>query len=270
MIKTVILSAGLIAATGICVGMVGSANASTQIFEVSNFNSGDVTSSSNSTYTLNVLVDFTPSAGGNLTIQIFNTSTMLSDAEGVFGVDFSMYDASNIIMNMPSLNDNAPVGQQWSANNTDKKSTTYIESSNSPALANNQLASSWKVQSFGSGVYGISVSSSKPHDLVIGSPINSSGKTTANASVYQHSPSLVSGAVFTLSGITELNASTIIKNVNVIYGTSNQCTGPLKEIFSGPNSPSPVPIPATLPLLGGGLFGLGLIALHKRRRHCVK
>lgn len=263
MLKNTILSAGLIAAAGM-LGVAGASNASIQTFSVTNYNSGDAKSSS--AYALNVSVTFTPSDNGNLTIQIFNTSTMLSDSEGVFGVDFSMYNGANLISVLPQLSNGVLVGKEWDATTTGKgqsSNTTYTETST--ASDNSQLKSPWEVTSVGSGVYGINVSPSKPHDLVIGSPTNSSGKTTANASVLQHSPSLASGAIFTLTGITGLDGSTTISNVDVIYGTNSSSTGPLGQITAIPTGQL-LPIPATLPLVGGGLLGLGLIALRKRRQ----
>ena len=264
MLKNTILSAGLIAAAGM-LGVAGASNASIQTFSVTNFNSGDAKSSS--AYALNVSVTFTPSDDGNLTIQISNTSKVRSDAEGVFGVDFSMYNGANLILALPQLNNNVPVGQEWDAMTTGQgqsSNTTYTETST--ASDNSLLTSPWEVTSVGSGVYGINVPPSKPYDLVIGSPTNSSGDTTANSSVFQHSPSLASGAVFTLENISGLSSSTTIKNVVIIFGTDGSLVPGSTDMVPAVPAGGPLPIPATLPLVGGGLLGLGLIALRKRRQ----
>ena len=253
MLKKTILSAGLIAAAGMLAG-TGASNASIQTFAVTNFNAGDTSNP------LNASVTFTPNSNGELSVQIFNTSDTLSDSEGVFGVTFELYNgATQLQTTAPSVGGGA-VGDIWTvtSSTTGHGPPSYTATLSSSAYTNSALTNSW-VTSANSGVYSLNVGTGKPHDLVIGTT------SDINSSVSEHSPSLASGAIFTLTGITGLGASTTISNVDVIYGTDNLDTGPLGQITAIPTG-QPLPIPATLPLVGGGLLGLGLIALRKRRR----
>ena len=248
MLKKTLLSAGIITA-GVF-GLTAAANAEMQAFSVSGLATADAG------YPLNVSVVFTPNTSGPLTVQIFNTSIMKSDAEGVFGVKFGINDGSSPIVSAPTMNQTTLVGQQWNA--TKKVGggpPRYTYTMSSSSYMNPQLASPWLASVSTTGTYAINVDPTKIYDLVIGSPTNASGVTTAGGSVYERNPTLVTGATFTLDGITGLSTATKITDVVLQYGTVG---------LSTPLAPTAIPEPASLALLALG--GVPLLLMRQRGR----
>ncbi len=248
MLKKTLLSAGIITA-GVF-GLTAAANAEMQAFSVSGLATADAG------YPLNVSVVFTPNTSGPLTVQIFNTSIMKSDAEGVFGVKFGINDGSSPIVSAPTMNQTTLVGQQWNA--TKKVGggpPRYTYTMSSSSYMNPQLASPWLASVMTSGTYAINVDPTKIYDLVIGSPTNASGVTTAGGSVYERNPTLVTGATFTLDGITGLSSSTKITDVVALYGTVGLSTS---------LAPTAIPEPASLALLALG--GVPLLLMRQKKK----
>ena len=140
---------------------------------------------------------------------------------------------------------------------------------------------------YGSGNFGTptaeySLSAPSGEDLVMGPP---TGTSLATLPLYYavnealtgvsgignggHSYELDGIATFTLN-VSGLTASTLVSDISLGFGTQGGLgfVTPSKVTYLNyPATPAaPAPIPATLPLVGGGLLGLGLIALRKRRR----
>ncbi|MDA8377625.1 MAG: hypothetical protein M0Z50_11340 [Planctomycetia bacterium] len=262
MIKTVILSTGLIAA-----GMLGTAGmAHADIYlgyqSVSIAVPDNSIGTGDSGYPLNGSLMF-GFYNDKVTVTITNTSAPLSAMEAIYGVKFSL---QNFIGEPLTINNATTVGNEISiaSNGTYTSSGPYSNNDSS----SNTLANPWQLSGTGS-YYSLEVGSEQPHDLVIGPANSRDDYSSANGSVAgngSHNPFLASGAVFTLNdtGNAITSLTQLSGDVTVLYGT-----GP----SSAPFTPAPLITVAgtgTLPLLGGGLFGFGLIALHKRRRHCVK
>ena len=254
MVRKTILSAGLIAAAGMLAG-AGNASASVvQPFYASGAYVYD------HTYTLSASIDFTTSAG-TVAVVINNTSEMHAINEAIYGITF---DLSGGVTAAPSLDPTLAVGQQITLNKSGPTVTADPVSSQSYENGAGGIYSVLKhpwTASVGTGAittYSLMIDASKPADLV-----SSDNFTNPDGSLWSHSPLLATGASFTMD-IAGILSSTTVSNVVVYYGTSGSTTSatPLGSVPAG----GPLPIPATLPLVGGGLLGLGLIALRKRRR----
>ena len=271
MLKNTILSAGLIAAAGL-VALATQVHASTQTF------SGYFPSGSPGSYSSTVVFTF-DTTNNDITVNIQNTTSSVSTiGQAISGISFSL---ANFGSGPLSVNPNATVGYEGNtvAGDTLKGLT---------ALSNSQLNNPWEIAdssgTFALGnpkilgsVSGLGLSAGSgypkkaPTDLVV-ETIASGG----NGSTVSHEPSLfglgtngADGVTFTLDGTTPspITSNTAVTgNVTVYFGT-----GPDSYVYDYvPGTPPPVPaggqlpVPATLPLVGGGILALGALALRKR------
>lgn len=261
MVKSTILSAGLITAAGL-LALATPANASTQTF------SGYFPSGSPGSYASTVAFTFNP-ANNDITVNIKNTTSSVSNiAQAISGISFSL---ANLGSGSLSLDSNASVGFEGDS------------SAGASLLSNSQLHEPWEIAD-SSGTFalgnpkiipGLSAGSGyptgSPTDLVVETISNPNGSIGAhNPSLFGQGTKGADGVTFTLdaaaSAITSNTAVT--GNVTVYFGT-----GPDSYVYDhAQGTPPPVPaggqlpVPATLPLVGGGILALGALALRKRGR----
>jgi hypothetical protein len=270
MLKKALLSAGLIAAAGMLGAGAAQANASTQTF------SGYYPSGSPGSYSSTVVFTF-DATNNDITVNIQNTtSSVFNIGQAISGISFSL---ANLGSGSLSVDPNAPVGYEGDS------------SASGSLLSNSQLNNPWEIAdssgTFALGnpkilgsVGGLGLSAGKtypkgsPTDLVVETISN------PNGSIGAHSPSLFGqvnsttgaqeGVTFTLDAATSaITADTAVTgNVTVYFGTgpdlyvSDYVPGTQQPVPAG----GPLPVPATLPLVGGGIGGLALLALRKRRQ----
>ena len=124
------------------------------------------------------------------------------------------------------------------------------------------MANPWTLNpsSYGSDTYLLGeLNGGQPSDLIL------NPSESANPSVGNHSPSLDSGAAFTLDS-SAVTAATTASNIEVYFGTGRTNGLPNGVRVAG----GPLPVPATLPLVGGGTLALGILALRKRGRWGIR
>ncbi len=268
MLKNTLLSAGLIAAAGaLALATQANASISTQTF------SGYYPAGSPGSYSSTVVFTF-DTTNNDITVNIQNTTASVSSiGQAISGISFSL---ANFGSGSLSVDSNALVGYQGD------------NAASGSLLSNSHLNNPWEIAdesgTFSLGnpkilgnVSGLGLSAGSnyptkaPTDLVVETISNPDG------SIGAHDPSLfglgtngADGVTFTLDAATSaITANTAVTgNVTVYFGTA-----PEIHVFDHvPGTPTPVPaggplpIPATLPLVGGGLLGLGLIALRQRRQ----
>ena len=245
MVKNTLLSAGLIAAAGALVAVSGAGAQTVSFGGASGNYSGDA------------VFGF---AAGQVTITIYNNNnnSSQSDGNGIIAIGFDLSGNPSL-----TVDDSAVVGDELGYTATSKSKGTLAVSKSSvtdgPAGSSQSMANPWSLDLDQSGypTYLLGeLNSGQPSDLVL------NPSEGANPSVEQHSPSLESGATFTLDSAT-ITAATTASNIEVYFGTERS-----NNLPTGTAVPAggPLPIPATLPLVGGGLLGLGLIALRQRRQ----
>ncbi len=246
MLKNTILSAGLIAAAGM-LAVAGGVGAQT-VTAIGSVVSGEPN--------LDVQVVFTPGTG-TLRVQINNLGGIYSDSEAVYGITFSLGNGETLSPSessgygyafyvTPGYGITTPTYDSW---------TTMLAPTGQPS--NNPP---WIASQSGQTV-NLSIDGSQPDYMVIGPPSGTPAVYTVNSSVTNMNPYLESGATFNLS-VSKITAASLVSNVSVVYGTNGSEILASAAVATG----GPLPIPATLPLVGGGLLGLGLIALRKRRQ----
>jgi hypothetical protein len=259
MLKKTILSVALIAAAGTFLSTPRT-NASTVSF--SSISVGD-----GSNHELGGSIEFA-FGNGTVTVTITNSTTStLSANELLGGVGFTL--AVNGL-GTPSIANTPTVGDQI----TVASDGTYTKSG---ATANNNLSGPWNASLTGSTILLMAGPSGAttpgPSDLVIGTPATGGTTYNGNGSIdgnSAHNPFLFETATFTLdiSGVTASSSLDPSANVVVYYGTGGSTFSitPQGAVVTG----GQLPIPATLPLVGAGMLGLGLLALRNRRRRTSK
>ena len=266
MLKNTILSAGLVAAAGL-VALATQVHASTQTF------SGYFPSGSPGSYSSTVIFMF-DTTNNDITVNIQNTtSSVFNIGQAISGISFSL---AHLGSGSLSVDSTANVGYEGDS------------SASGSLLSNSQLHNPWEIAdssgTFALGnpkilgnvsglglIAGSSYPKKAPTDLVV-ETIASGG----NGSTVSHEPSLfgqgtngAGGVTFTLDGTTSssiTNSTAVTGNVTVYFGT-----GPDSYVYDhAQGTPPPVPaggqlpVPATLPLVGGGILALGALALRKR------
>ena len=253
MLKNTILSAGLVAATG----LLGVANCDgAQLFNLSGA-SGSYSESGQALFNFST---------GQVTITIDNTyGASQSDGNGIIAIGFDLTGNPSL-----TVDENATVGYEllYDSGTLTQSSYEVVDggSGNAKATPPTQpMTNPWTLapSGYGSDTYLLGeLNGGQPSDLIL------NPSETANASVGQHSPSLESGAVFTLDSSAITTASTA-SNIEVYFGTNRDSNGlPTGTPITGTPVTVPaggqLPVPATLPLVGGGILALGALALRKR------
>jgi hypothetical protein len=262
MLKKAILSAGLIAAAGMLAG-VNCATASVQTF--SGYSPASGINASTITFTFDT-------SNNQLEVNIQNTSASVGNiGQAISGISFSLSGFSGSL----SVDPSAAVGYEGNT-------TPYLTGVPSlpKLLSNSELNNPWEMAGTG-GTFALGnpkitpgLSAGKRYPK--GSPTDLVVETIsgANGSIGAHEPSLfgtgtngADGVTFTLdaTGGSITTSTAVIGNVAVYFGT-----GPDYRAYDGPpGTPvpagGPLPIPATLPLVGGGLLGLAALAMRRRR-----
>ena len=260
MLKNTILSAGLVAAAGVLL-IASHVNASTVTF--SNVNVGDPS------YPLSGSIDFT-FGSGTVTVTINNTTTStFSASELLGGVQFTLAGSGYGTPSIETSDAGQPVyvGNEVTIAGSPKKgSTTPVDGSYtvSGSKTNSTLSNPWKASGGGST---FSLTRSGAEDLVIGPPNKATNLYTGDGSINGnggHNPFISQTATFTLdiSGVTTSSSLSPTADVVVYNGTSGDYLDipPSGAVVTG----GPLPVPATLPLVGGGILALGALALRKR------
>ena len=264
MFKNTILSAGLVAAAGM-LALATQANANTQTF------SGCFPSGSPGSYSSTVVFMF-DTASNNITVNIQNTtSSVFNIGQAISGISFSL---AHLGSGSLSVDSTAKVGYEGDS------------SASGSLLSNIQLHNPWEIAdssgTFALGnpkilgnVSGLGFSAGKtypkasPTDLVVETILNPNGSIGAhNPSLFGQGTNGAGGVTFTLDAApSAITANTAVTgNVTVYFGT-----GPDSYVYDhAQGTPPPVPaggqlpVPATLPLVGGGILALGALALRKR------
>jgi|GEM_PF-4678956 len=258
MVRKIILSAGLIAAAGMLAG-AGASNASVQTF------SGFFPATGADASTIAFTFD---STNNQIQVNIQNTSGAVSSiGQAISGISFALSGFNGSL----SVDPDALVGYEGDS------------TPENTLLSNSELHNPWQVAGTGGTfalgnpkiIPGLSAGkgypTAAPTDLVVETI------SSPNGSIMAHDPSLfgtgtngADGVTFTLDAPSgSITASTAVAgNITVYFGT-----GPDSFAYDhllGTPTPVPaggeLPTPATLPLVGGGLLGLGILALRKRRR----
>ena len=264
MLKKAILSAGLIAAAGMLAG-VGNANASLypETVSVSNLASRSYAAGA---YQATITFDVSqvgPAGGGSysLSITLDNTSDMKGNANLLKGVEFSL-DSGVVDANVASIGLSGSYAQLQSTSPGYGAQTGLTSDSQLNSVKAN---ANWVVASGGAGTYEFF---GNQGDLLVASSPQSPGAPypDANKGVFNSANStvLVNSPVFVLqiTGARSLPAVTLDR---VYFGTGSG-PGDLSVVPGQPVVPAgPLPIPATLPLVGGGLLGLAALAMRRRR-----
>ena len=268
MVRKTILSAGLIAAAGMLAG-AGAANASIypDVVSVSNLASGTYSVGAyQATITFNVSqIGALGSGDYSLAITLDNTSEMVNPTNLLKGVQFTL-GSGTVDTSVSKI---GLSGYEETLTTSDKKITGYSET---PApLVDSLLGTGDWWASGSSGTYNF-VGNQGAY-LVISSPGSSANDPypyatngLAMAGSKGLSPFLANNPTFVL-GITDAKGLPAVALNEVYFGTGTlgDLGVPVNTLIPVPAG-GPLPIPATLPLAGGGLLGLGLIALRKRRR----
>ena len=266
MVRKTILSAGLIAAAG----MLGAGGASASVVQTF---SGYYPSGSPGTDASTIAFTFNASSN-EILVNIQNTSSSVSSiGQAISGISFSLTGLSGSLFVDPNTN----VGYEGDT-------SPYLTGSPpEPTLVSNgALHDPWEVAGTGGTfalgnpkiIPGLSAGSTytkrSPTDLVVETIAGSAGFGSHSPSLFGQGANGVDGVTFTLDAVTGAITSdtSVTGNVTVYFGT-----GPDSFAYDhllGTPTPVPaggeLPTPATLPLVGGGLLGLGLIALRKRWR----
>ena len=267
MVKNTLLSAGLIAAAGL-VALATQVHASTQTF------SGYFPSGSPGSYSSTVIFTF-DTTNNDITVNIQNTtSSVFNIGQAISGISFSL---AGLASGSLKVDTNATVGYEGDS------------SASGSLLSNSQLNNPWEIADnggkfslgnpkiLGNNISGFTAGnqySGPPTDLIVETIPN------PNGSIGSHDPSLFGlvnpktsaqeGVTFTLDAApSAITANTAVTgNVTVYFGT-----GPDSYVYDyvpGTLPPVPaggqLPVPATLPLVGGGILALGALALRKRGR----
>ncbi|NNM88017.1 MAG: hypothetical protein HKL95_05825, partial [Phycisphaerae bacterium] len=214
--------------------------ANTVVYSISGVNGGDGTTGGNA---LSANFVFTISSG-QVSVQINNTTpNTASDGEEIYGLSF---DLTNSLGQSVSVG-GAPAytltdGTEVTITNVGTHSSQDWKITSSTSVNQNNMSKPWIMSGSGNQVT-MSVDTSKPNDLVIAPPPNPNDYGSAGGlnSVYQHNPSLLSGATFNLSIANALSGDKI-SNVIVAYGT-----GP-SYVTADPHGGTPLPEPAALSL----------------------
>lgn len=258
MVRKTILSAGLIAAAGMLAG-AGASNASVQTF------SGFFPATGADASTIAFTFD---STNNQIQVNIQNTSGAVSSiGQAISGISFALSGFNGSL----SVNSNALVG--YEGNSTPENTL----------LSNSKLHNPWQVAGTGGTfalgnpkiIPGLSAGNgyptAAPTDLVVETISSPNGSIDAHApSLFGTGTNSANGVTFTLDTVTGAITSdtSVTGNVTVYFGTGPDSFA-YDHLSDTPNpvpAGGPLPIPATLPLVGSGLLGLGLIALRKRRR----
>jgi hypothetical protein len=266
MLKKAILSAGLIAAAGMLAGAGGRVAAQVVTATWSSVASSVGGNAINASAAFNI----DPSKG-TLTITLLNQTVVSSPGDLLREVDFSLSPTATI----NSISDASPVGYLLDVSGGTVNSSTLDINSALPRNGNAQKG--WAIGSGNTGTPTADYALSTPSgdDLVMGPP---SGTPLSQLPPYYALNETISGATgigngghsyvldgvatFTLN-VSGLTDSTNVSDISLGFGTA------AGEGFVTPSdvTPPPVPagIPATLPLVGGGLLGLGALAMRRRR-----
>ncbi len=257
--------ASAVAAATLALGIFGfaaaPAHAGTLTYAVSNFDAGAGAGAS----ALNANFVFTI-ASGAVSVQINNTTrATASDAEEIYGLSFNLTTAQGAAVALPgTLAYTLTNGYEVSLSKPGKGNPSGFTISTSKSVAATTMSKPWLTGSSGDTVF-LHIDTSKPNDMVIAPPptLDNYGSAGGLNSVFQHSPSLLSGATFNLN-ILGAAANDVISNVVVQYGTTPTTTGTVPGP-AGTVPPQAAPEPASLAPAALGL-GIGALLLLRRRR----
>ena len=204
---------------------------------------------------------FNVSSGGiAVTFNNYSPSTT-SDTQEIYGVDFEVLDAAGNPVSIGSPAVTAVTGTEVTLEDTSGNFLINTASApNKTITSNSDLSKPWLVSSPSTGVVDLTIDTSKPNDMIIAAPPSPDnyGSSGGLNSVYQHNPSLLSGATFTLD-ISGLSPTDTIGDVTLLYGT-----GPTSTSTVPFNNGTPTPEPSVLAFLGMGAIG-SLMLTRKRR-----
>jgi MYXO-CTERM domain-containing protein len=205
-----------------------------------------------------------PTSSCSLNIAITNTEVNATSAgQLISGLSFQLLNAGTSLPATGTLSD----AINNNSNGDGTGGAVTVRNSDGSTTTTTTTPARWDSGAGAGGFYLTTITGGKPRYLIMADGPDSS----ANASIAQHSPSLVGTVDFEITGIVGLTTSTILSNVKFYFGTgpdshtSGICTsgcGTISTTGAGPG-PSPVPEPFSLLLAGSGLLGLGLL---RRRR----
>lgn len=277
MLKKVALSAGLIAAAGMLAG-AGNANASLypEVISVSNPAGGTYAAGAyQATITFDVSQVGVPGSGNySLSITLDNTSDMVNPTNLLKGVQFTLSSGTldTNIANIGLLGSLETLTTTTTGKGNSAKITgdSQYTAPTTDELGKNDTGSWQATPVAGADTYNFV--GNKGAYLVISSPgsLSSDPYPDASNGFAQAggkglSPFLANKPIFAL-GISGATGIPTVSLDEVYFGT-----GTLGDVSVHVNNPPPVPaggplpIPATLPLVGGGLLGLAALALRRRR-----
>ncbi len=198
----------------------------------------------------------------NIAVTFENiTSNTTSDLQEIYGVDFTVLDAAGNPVSVGSPSISAVTGTEVTLEETNGSFLINTASDpNKTITSNSDLSKPWLVSNPSTGVVDLTIDTSKPNDMIIAAPPSPDnyGSSGGLNSVYQHNPSLLSGATFTLD-ISGLSPTDTIGDVTLLYGT-----GPTSTTTVPFNNGTPTPEPSVLAFLGMGAIG-SLMLTRKRR-----
>jgi MYXO-CTERM domain-containing protein len=199
-----------------------------------------------------------PTSSCTLNIAITNTEANATSAgQLISGLSFQLLNAGTSLPATGTLSD--AINNNSNGNGTGGAVT--VRNNDGSTTTTTATPDRWDLGAGGGGFYLTTLSGSKPRYLIMADGADSN----ANASIYQHSPSLVGTVDFEITDIVGLTTSTVLSNVKFYFGTgpettlSGVCTADCGTITTTGATPPSVPEPFSLMLAGSGLLALGLL-----------
>lgn len=205
-------------------------------------------------------------SGANCTLNIQFTNTEASPtsaSQELSGVSFTLVNGTTDLTALGTVGSTISNGSGGAVTvvNSDGSTTTTMTT---PSRWTNSYSSSTNTYTF------TTIGGSSPDYMVVGP-----GPYGGNGSFTGHAPDLEGTVDFTISGITNLNASTDLSNVSILVGTGPdaiETSVTCSTVGGGScttgdiNTNTSTPEPLSSLLLGGGLIGLAFLRRQWTRR----